>query len=556
MKYLNIISKIAFSLALVFVVGACSMFDLDVNKNPNVPSSAAPDLLLTSSQVSIFSNYASNEGDAATFVGMMGTQATSRWDLQNTSYDGLWNNMYNGPLKDLDALIAASQTSPTYLGIAQTLKAYAYATMVDLYGDVPFTEAGQADAAQAIKQPKFDKDADIYTACLKLLDDAIVNLAKSSPVTVTGDLMYNGDRARWGRLAKSMKLKLLITARKGLSGADAQINALIASGGFISGTGDDFRFVFSKDPTSVRHPWYTGAYTGGEFDYTYINHQFMMEMLLDLDPRSKFYFYRQTRNRLNMNDATARNTAPCNGISCKWGYIPITKFYDSLRVRGYDSLFINGLFGRDRGDATGIPADGSLRTIPGVYPCGGYYDSPNFNASGAAIPATNAATGGGIFPVLTEVNILYYQIEAALSFGGTGNAKTMFESAIRLHIARVSSFGLATDAKSVAPTAAEITTYVNLWLARYDAAADNTAKLNVVMKQLWFSSYGNGFEIYNTYRRTGLPNTLDELNSPSPKGASSYVYRLPYAQTELNLNGNAAAYKDIKYWVNKIFWNK
>ncbi len=556
MKYLNKISKIVLSLALVLVVGACSMFDLDVNKNPNLPSSAAPDLLLTSIQVSVFSNFAGNEGDLASFVGLMGTQATSRWDLQNTSYDGLWNNMYNGPLKDIDALIAASQASPTYLGIAQTLKAYSYATMVDLYGDVPFSEAGQADAATPIKQPKFDKDADIYTACLKLFDDAIANLAKSSPVTVSGDLMYNGDKAKWGRLAKSMKLKFLMTARKGISGADAQINALIASGGLIAGTGDDFKFTFSKDPTSVRHPWYIGAYTGGEFGYTYVNHQILMEMLLDLDPRSKFYFYRQTKNRLNMNDATARNTAPCNGISCKWGYIPITKWYDSLRIRGYDSLFINGLFGRDRGDATGIPADGSLRTLPGVYPCGGYYDAPSFNASGAAIPATNAATGGGIFPVLTEVNIIYYQIEAALAFGGTGNAKTMFEDAIRKHISRVVNFGLATDAKSVAPTATEITNYVNLWLARYDAAPDNNAKLNVVMKQLWTSSWGNGFEIYNAYRRTGYPNTIDDLQSPSPKGATSYVYRLPYAQTELNLNGNAAAYKDIKYWVNKIFWNK
>ena len=558
MKYLNKISKIAIAFALVFVFGACSMFDLDVNKNPNAPSSAAPNLLLTSIQVSVFSNFAGNEGDLEAFVGMVGTQALSRWDLFNTSYDGLWNSMYNGPLKDLDALIDASQTSPTYLGIAQTMKAYSYATMVDLYGDIPFTEAGKADAATAIKQPKFDKDADIYTACLKLFDDAIANLAKSSPVTVSGDLIYNGDKAKWGRLAKSLKLKFLMTARKGITGADAQINALIASGGFISGTGDDFRFVFSKDPTSVRHPWYTGAYTGGggEFDYTYINNQFYMEMLLDLDPRSKFYFYRQTRNKLNLNDATARNTAPCNGLSCKWGYIPTTKWYDSLRIIGYDSLSINGLFGRDRGDGTGIPADGSLRLLPGVYPCGGFYDSPTFNASGAALPGTNVAAGGGIFPALTEVNILYYQIESILSFGGTGNAKTIFEDAIRKHVSRVSSFGASADAKSVAPTAASIDAYVAKWMARYDAAPDNNAKLNVVMKQLWFSSWGNGFEIYNAFRRTGYPNTIDELNSPSPKGATSYVYRLPYSQTELNLNGNAAAYKDTKYWVNKIFWNK
>lgn len=555
MKYLNKIYKIALTVAVVISVGACSMFDLDVNKNPNVPGAAAPDLLLTNIQSSLFNNFAANEGDLEAFVGIIGTQGLSRWDLQNTSYDGLWNSMYNGPLKDLEALIAATQANPGYLGIAQTLKAYAYATMVDLYGDVPFSEAGQADAEKAIKQPKFDKDADIYAACLKLLDEAIANLAKTS-VVVNGDLVYSGDKAKWGRLAKTMKLKLLMTGRKGISGANDQIKSLITAGGFISGPGDDFRFQFSKDPTSIRHPWYTGAYTGGEFDYTYIVHQIVMEMLLDKDPRAPFYFYRQTRNKLDLSDPTDRNTAPCNSQPCKWGYIPATKWADSLRARGYTDAFINGLFGHDRGDATGIPADGSLRLLPGVYPAGGFYDNPNFNSAGAAVPAANAATGGGIFPALTQVNVLYYQIEAILELGATGDAKALFKKAIEDHITRVSAFGLASDTKSVAAAPADITAYTDKWLARYDAAPDNSAKLNVVMKQLWFSSWGNGFEIYNAYRRTGFPNTLDDLLSPSPRGVNSFIFRLPYSQTELNLNTNASAYKNTKYWVDKIFWHK
>ena len=552
MKFMNKIYKIAFSVAVIVSVGACSMFDLDVNKNPNVPGAAAPNLLLTNIQTNLFSNFASNEGDLESFLGIIGT---SRWDLQNTSYDGLWNSMYNSSLKDLEALIGATQNNAGYLGIAQTLKAYAYATMVDLYGDVPFSEAGQADSEKAIKQPKFDKDADIYSACLALLDEAITNLGKTS-VAVSGDLVYSGDKAKWTRLAKSMKLKLLMTARKGISGADDKIKALITAGGLISGTGDDFRFQFSKDPTSLRHPWYTGAYTGGEFDYTYITHQFMMEMLLDKDPRAPFYFYRQTKNKLDISDPTERNTAPCNSQPCKWGYIPTTRWADSLRARGYDNAFMNGLFGRDRGDATGIPADGPLRLIPGVYPAGGFYDLPNFNSAGAAIPAADAATGGGIFPALTEVNVLYYKIEAVLALGATGDARADFKSAMEKHISRVSAFGLATDSKSVAPVSADIATYVTKWLDKYDAAPDNNAKLNIVMKQLWFASWGNGFEIYNAYRRTGYPNTLDDLLSPSPRGVNSFVFRLPYAQTELNLNANAAAYKNIKYWVDKIFWHK
>ncbi|MBL7814625.1 MAG: SusD/RagB family nutrient-binding outer membrane lipoprotein [Saprospiraceae bacterium] len=549
MKFINKLSKIVTASALVVLAGSCSMFDLDINKDPNNPTVASPSLLLPQIEVDIMSNFAGVEGDLESYMGIMGTQSLSRWDLQTTQYDGTWQSLYRGPLKDLEQLIEATSTgnNPHYLGIAQTLKAYTYGTMVDLWGDIPFTEASKADAASAVKAPKFDKDADIYTAVIKLLDDAIANFAKTSAVAVSGDVIYGGNAARWSRLAKTLKLKFLITGRKGISGADAQIKTLASESGFISGAADDFKFTFSKDPTSVRHPWYTGAYTGGGFDYTYICHQIILDMHLDLDPRTRFYFRNQTIRRLNENDVTERNTASV-------GYLPWTAWRDSLRTRGWDSTYINGLFGRERGDAGGIPADEQLRLIPGVYPCGGFY---NTNLTASTTPTANAAPGGGIFPAVTEVNLLYYRIEAILALGATGDAKALFETAIRTHIGRVVDFGRATDANSVAPTTAAIDAYVNLWKARYDAATSNEAKLNVVMKQLWISSWGNGFEIYNAYRRTGYPNTLKDPINPSPKGATSFIWRMPYPNSELNLNASITAeQKAYKYWINKIFWTK
>jgi Starch-binding associating with outer membrane/Susd and RagB outer membrane lipoprotein len=554
MKFLNRIYKVATVLTVMLSFAACSMFDLDVNKDPNNPTTATPSLLLADIETNLIGNFAGLEGNLEAFVGIVGTQATSRWDFQNNAFDGTWTDLYARSFNNLGQLIdnAQSTNSPVYLGIAQTLKAYAGATMVDLWGDVPFSEANLAASQKKNFYPKFDKDVDVYNACLALLDEAIVNLAKTSPVAVSGDLIYSGDAAKWKRLATTMKLKLLMTGRKAIPDATAKIQALLNAGGFIGGAADDFKFTFSKDPTSLRHPWYTGAYTGGEFDFTYICHQFIMEPLLDLDPRVRFYFRNQTSTKLDLNDATQRGTAPLGG---KWGYIPTTRWYDTLRTRGYDSLFINGLFGRDRGDATGIPADGSERTIPGVYPCGGFY-----NIAKAGIPAANAAPGAGIFPALTEINVDYYRLEAILALNATGgvdSAKTLFGNVIRKHISRVVNFGLATDPASVSPTAASIDAYVNRWVARFTAASGNDAKLNVVMKQLWFSSFGNGFEIYNAYRRTGYPNTIDDLTTPSPKGATSYIYRLPYPSSEINLNTSMAeGQKTVKYWIDKIFWIK
>ncbi|MCE2790077.1 MAG: SusD/RagB family nutrient-binding outer membrane lipoprotein [Saprospiraceae bacterium] len=73
------------------------------------------------------------------------------------------------------------------------------------------------------------------------------------------------------------------------------------------------------------------------------------------------------------------------------------------------------------------------------------------------------------------------------------------------------------------------------------------------MKQLWFSSYGNGFEIYNAYRRTGLPTNIQDHVEGTVRG---FPLRLPYPQSELTLNPNAASYKDVAFDKTPIFWDK
>jgi Starch-binding associating with outer membrane/Susd and RagB outer membrane lipoprotein len=494
-------------------------------------------------------------------------QSTTDYNWNNSSFAGTWNFMYSSPLKDLEQLIAATgEKSPTYYGIALTLKAYAYMSLVDSYGDLPFTEAGLGDNGdKKVIYPKFDKDAEVYTACLKLLDDAIAQLAKPSPVTVSGDYIYGGNAARWSRLAKSLKLKFLMTARKGISGADAQIKSLITAGGFISGAADDFKFVYSKDINSIRSPYYNGPYTSGGDGGAYQNHQLMIEMLDEGDPRFAFYFRRQFSAILNQADPTERGATTCAATApCKYGYFVLSpKVWKRLYLdkgktpNAQDSTFMAGLFGRERGDVSGVPQDGSFRTIPGVYPGGGFHDfAYNTPAKDIKVPAINAAPGGGIFPALTEVNVMYYQLENILLLGGgtVAEGKTLFEKAIRTHIGRVVDFGVATDATyAVRPTADTTNQYVKKWLDRYDAAATNEAKMNVVAKQLWVSSIGNGTEIYNLYRRTGLPTTIDE---PIAKTVRDFPRRLPYSQTELTLNPNAATYKSVAFDKDPVFWQK
>ena len=127
-----------------------------------------------------------------------------------------------------------------------------------------------------------------------------------------------------------------------------------------------------------------------------------------------------------------------------------------------------------------------------------------------------------------------HQAEAVLALGSPGNARTLFQQAMTEQMAKVSAFGVAMDGDAVAITTANRDTYINARLAEYDAAADNNARLRVVLKEAWFLNFGNGFEIYNTFRRTGFPS---DLQTPLQR-PRQFALRLPYGLNEVNLNPN------------------
>ncbi len=571
MKIFHKITKYFIAPLLVLGMSGCLTEFGDINTDPNNPSDASVDLLLPQIEFALAENLAGGFNNSQ--LGFAGQMTWSdNFAVSNTSFSGLWDNMYAGPLKDIEGLIAKAEESnlPHHLAIGQLLKAYAFSTMVNMFGDIPYSEAFQGEGTDG-RAPTFDDDEAVYNDCIALVDAATANLALSSGAKPSTDIIYAGNITKWKTFANSLKLKLIMQAWKARPGAKAEIEALLA-GSLISAAGDDFQVQFGKTNQTdgdQRHPWYQGHYTGTG-DFTYISHQLMIEMLEDKDPRFPFYFRRQTKKVLDVENPTEAGTIPCwTTPGCNYGYLVLNPdlmnelFGPDITQAEID--FAAGIFGRDRADASGVPQDSEYRTMPGVFPAGGYYD-----VAAPATPSPDKAPGGGIFPILTHVNILYYKIEAMLEdgLGIAGDPRALFEEAMRKHIAKVSNFGVATDPNSVAAAAADIDAYVALWLGRYDAAASNRSKLNVVLKQFWFSSWGNGYEIYNVMRRTfdpnanvgdygfnGLPNTIQNPVSDTPR---NFPNRLPYPSTELTLNPSAEPWKNV-IWDDasaKLFWDK
>lgn len=552
MRKINIFYRTLLAV-VVLLTASCDMTNLDINTNPNSPTAVPPGLLLTNAirAASNTTNTLSNSG-----LGFTGVITTNdRFDLNFGSYTNVWTNYYAGSLKDIEEILIATDpakvNNPVFRGIAQVLKAYYFSVLVDYFGEVPYFEAFKGNDASFVINPKYDEGKVIYDDLFKLLDEASANLQKVSPITVTGDPIYNGNKDAWLRAANSLRLRLLIQTRRVDSGAGTKIAAAInAPGGLITTPAQDLSFQFSRllNPDN-RHPWYQNAYSGATNGFTYIVHQYTLEMLENEDPRVPFYFKRQTRNILDFENSTQRNTAST-------GYPPLNPIWvDRLYTKkgltfnlATDGRFLAGFSGRERGDPAGVPADTDIRLAPGVYPAGGEFDSPdNIRITGG----NNKGTGAGLFPMITSVNVKFYQIEAMLTAGLAGDPRALFATAIREHIGRVVSFSTPLDAtRVVAPTAVAIDNYVNLFLARYDAAPTNEGKLAVVLKQAWFSNWGNGIEIYNAFRRTGYPADL----IPPLSRERQFALRVPYSQDDLNLNSNSPKIRPAFDEVS-VFWD-
>jgi hypothetical protein len=148
--------------------------------------------------------------------------------------------------------------------------------------------------------------------------------------------------------------------------------------------------------------------------------------------------------------------------------------------------------------------------------------------------------------------VKFWEIEAMLALGVTHPTQTptqLLAAAMAEQFVKVNSFA-PKDAGAVAMAPADITAYINTWTANFDAAPANQ-KLGVALKQAWFCNTGNGLELYNTFRRTGLPGDLQApLQLPG-----NFALSFPYAQDELNLNPNTPSKTYDSPSSGPVFWD-
>jgi hypothetical protein len=541
---------------------------LDVNKDPNNPQDVPITLLLPTVEYNATyalcaggGTYAGLSQDLGVYTHQLSTREEANAYGVNGGeyYLGLaWDYMYVSALQNLDNMIvkAGKVDAPGYAGIGKIMKAYMYSQFVDVFGDIPFSEANMKSSG--ILYPKFDKGEDIYPQLITMLDEGIVDLGKTSAIAPgSDDLIYGGSSTKWIKAANTIKLKLYTQIRFKDNTVGPKIAALLASPATLMGaTADGFMFPFtSKSSPDERNPAYSGTYEATQ--KTVNMSPWFYEILKGInplfsgivDPRIPYYFY----NQMDATSATPKDGNPFE-----------------YRDGGFTSIY----FGSD-GPDNGHGQDKS-QTVYGIYPCGGRYDQ------GDHLTVTGTSgTGAAPYRFLTYADKLFLEAELIQAGVITGDARAKLSAAMNEAFKLVDYVVTKANGSQTVPvlaTSASATTYKNAILALYDAG-NSDKQMEIIMTQKWISSFGSHVDQYTDYRRTGYPVIFDPNNTtmapggyvtpptggdpsrdtgsdPAVKVSCSLKFprSLPWSTGELNVNKNAPAQKsDLS--TPYVFWD-
>lgn len=541
---------------------------LDINIDPNNPGNVPVSLLLPTVQRNLGDGLSNGSGNTVIDGGGLsqilevyvhrfsGRVNADQYEVTGSDFNLAlaWTRIYYSELNNLEAIIASATAAGNlkYAGIAKILKGYTYSVLVDVFGDVPFSEANKLRSG--VTYPKFDNDEEVYAGALALLDQGITDLendAAPNPLTPgADDVIYGGNTAKWIKAAKSIKLKLYTQLRL-VQDVTAPVTALITEGDLISNTSEGFILPYGPNSaTDDRNPafydYIAGQRTNNISPWFYeIMKGYNVNINAGLtDPRIPYYFY----NQIGPNGAADNATEYRDGAF-------VSIYFGSV---GPD---------KDRNQQNSM-------TIAGIYPAGGKYDD------GTAGRGT-AASGTGAAPLrfLTYADVLYLQAELIHEGVIPGDERATFLAAMRESFKQVDHVVTnfvkpSQTVPALAPTPA-VTAYINGILTQYDAASANK-KLEYIMTQKWISSFGVAVDAYTDYRRTGYPILFDPNNpamapggfvqpplngNPALPGAQkpvqvqlvkTYPFTLPWDQTELETNPNAPGQKNPSSF--KVFW--
>jgi hypothetical protein len=495
---------------ILLVVSACKKDFLDINTNPNILPTTTPNFVFTAAL--------NNTADNMVPVNETGSYWSGQWTQSNSyintttlfsyiftendfnNWDGYYDNLndYQFVIDNADA-----NDMKFLKGPAKVMKALLYQQLVDMYGNVPFT-----DALKGIKSlaPKFDDQKAVYEALIPLLDEALVDIKANafSSAYLGSDIVFKGNTIKWARFANSLKLRILMRQSK-VSGKDSyiktEINKIVTEGsGFI--TGED-----------------VGSGGSG--------------------------FYQPTAGKLNpVYDTWGYNNT---GAKRALGNFPrMTQFLVNSLKTARDTF-------RLKRYAYAIGGEGSVAGVSTRAEIAANYIGVPFGAPSGFTAAVSSSIGPSLI-IRGQYDRPYILLTAAEVQFNLAEAKERYGAGVTLPNAAQVYFetGMTQSFRSLGAGIINADRYIGSGIENYDYAATSN-KLNAIAYQKWLTFCNlNGFEAWCEYRKTGYPVTpqsqqVSDNNRP---------VRFYYPNTESGSNGdNVKAQGEIDVFNNRIFWD-
>ncbi|MEP7322005.1 MAG: SusD/RagB family nutrient-binding outer membrane lipoprotein [Saprospiraceae bacterium] len=530
------ILRVSFSLVCLMMAVSCSKDSLDINKDPNrgVESNMTASVILPQALFNAATRVGTGYGFLGHWLGYWCPPANYSPSGEEQSYNistnfgaglfsGIMDNAYDFEFAEIRAKAANENY---YIGISKIMKAFSFTTLVEIYNNIPYSEA--LKGLEYIR-PKYDDGKLVYEQSLIQIDSSITyfkaakNKGEINDDIKFRDIMFKGDADAWVRFANSLKLRLLLHQSAKSDRAayiTAELSKITAEGSGFLKSGEDASVSpgFSQDKSNPYYGAYGFTATGTQATDFWRANRFAMELLkLSSDPRLGAFYKKVT------------NAFPSGG----------------------SEPFVQNSPLDYRGNEYGRPIDNS------TYPS----QTANFVSQIGGIPTAAAVSPGAIglikgydqrLWVMTSVEAAFLQAEAIERGWLPGNKETAYKNAVQESFRWLNIEGSKTAADA-AFTKWYTTQDENNNKAVSYQDADN--KLQLVLGQKYLAMNGtNHLEAWTDYRRNNAYPAIPLSINPG-RTSTNIPVRLLYPQREYDLNtASVQAQGAVNQFTSKIWW--
>jgi hypothetical protein len=426
--------------------------------------------------------------------------------------DGSGN--YANAVKTLVQIIANAKEDSVknvnILNMARIVKVMVMASLTDIYGDVPYSEAGQGYLTTNFT-PAFDPQSTIYLDMLNELSEAGAALDASAYIPSASDFSYSGDISKWKHLANSLMLRLAMRLTN-VDAADAQKYAAQAiSGGVFSDNTESYAINYVGGPNNNVNPI---AYNLGASD---VPKRSVILTTYNLQWSKTFIDALKTRNDPRLHEISTRyQPSDYSGTVMPLG--------DTV---GADQIGLpNGL---DVVPASG-PTDVKEYSVPNIL--------------------TYKSTSPLILVTYAEIEFL--KAEAIERGWATGDAATEFAKGQEAAIQQMAAY----DPSFVSSPTAISTYQAN---NQYPTTSMD-AKMNAIFTEVWIltATTYNGIEGWSDWRRTGFP-VLIPVNYVGNATSGTIPRRLVFPGEEATLDAKgynqAISHMGADNFTTRVWWD-